>query len=144
MLEEKTKINMLTVIRPIDPPGEIEYAERMGQWYECRCECGNLKNVTEYNLTHNKVKSCGCLKKSRMQAKDRSFVREGLMRNGTCPGRKPKAITIGGKPMTIKEMAAKADITVSAMYGRLRKMAPEEALASVKAQGGRPRKERAR
>lgn len=34
-----------------------------GQLYWlCKCDCGNLKEVKTVDLTHNKVKSCGCLR----------------------------------------------------------------------------------
>lgn len=32
--------------------------------YECRCKCGNLRNVTRANLS-NGQKSCGCIQKAR-------------------------------------------------------------------------------
>ena len=28
----------------------------------CKCECGNIKEVSAYNLKSGKIKSCGCLK----------------------------------------------------------------------------------
>lgn len=33
--------------------------------WACRCDCGNpeIQTVREYYLTHNRVKSCGCLRK---------------------------------------------------------------------------------
>lgn len=27
----------------------------------CVCDCGNLKSIQEYNLRHDRTKSCGCL-----------------------------------------------------------------------------------
>lgn len=30
--------------------------------WECKCDCGNIKNVLTNNLVHNSTKSCGCLK----------------------------------------------------------------------------------
>ena len=44
----------------------IERAENSSQgkahWL-CKCDCGNLVEVSSVDLTHNKVKSCGCAKK---------------------------------------------------------------------------------
>lgn len=31
--------------------------------YSCKCECGNIKNVTKTNLVKGVTKSCGCLRK---------------------------------------------------------------------------------
>lgn len=33
--------------------------------WKCRCDCGNEVNVIGSNLTSNKIKSCGCLKKEK-------------------------------------------------------------------------------
>ena len=30
-------------------------------FWTCKCNCGNLKNIEEYNLKHSITKSCGCL-----------------------------------------------------------------------------------
>jgi len=36
-----------------------KYVKYMRYW-ECRCECGNIRTVTENNLVRGKAKSCGC------------------------------------------------------------------------------------
>ena len=43
----------------------IEKAEKRGkEWYwKCECSCGNEKIVCGSSLRHNRIKSCGCLKK---------------------------------------------------------------------------------
>ncbi len=32
---------------------------------DCLCKCGNITSVSIYELTHNKIKSCGCLTKEK-------------------------------------------------------------------------------
>lgn len=46
----------------------IEYAGHKGKrnLWKCRCECGKIIECVTYLLTKNKVKSCGCLKSSRL------------------------------------------------------------------------------
>ena len=34
---------------------------RIDIFWECKCECGNMTNVTTGNLTHGFIKSCGCI-----------------------------------------------------------------------------------
>lgn len=55
------KFNRLTVIKK---------AENIGTRtaWECLCDCGNIVTVIGNNLTQNKTKSCGCLKKEKQQA----------------------------------------------------------------------------
>ena len=38
-------------------------------YYECKCLCGNIKNICLTHLTSGKIKSCGCLKKELDYAK---------------------------------------------------------------------------
>ena len=33
--------------------------------WKCQCDCGNIINVIGSNLTSNKVKSCGCLRREK-------------------------------------------------------------------------------
>ena len=53
------KYNRLTVISIAgkDKSGNIKVF--------CRCDCGNFKTVRLVELTNNKTKSCGCLRKER-------------------------------------------------------------------------------
>lgn len=37
--------------------------QQRSQVYLCRCECGNMREVTQSNLTQEKSQSCGCLQK---------------------------------------------------------------------------------
>lgn len=46
------KFNMLTVIC-LDSRNPV--------YWKCKCECGGITRVTTGNLTHGRVKSCGCL-----------------------------------------------------------------------------------
>lgn len=52
------KFNRLTVIRLSD----VRTFSGEKRW-ECRCDCGNLKTVQSYHLTHGESRSCGCLVK---------------------------------------------------------------------------------
>ena len=40
-----------------------EETGKPGNWWKCRCDCGNIKIVQEQNLLQGKVKSCGCLRR---------------------------------------------------------------------------------
>ena len=50
------KFGRLTVIRLV---GKSKNGDKI---WECKCDCGNIKNVTSSNLK-GKTKSCGCLKR---------------------------------------------------------------------------------
>ena len=56
------KFNKLTVIKRAEDR-VLPCGQRKTMW-ECRCDCGNEKiiYVNSYDLRHNKIKSCGCLK----------------------------------------------------------------------------------
>ena len=47
----------LTVLFPVRT-----YENKRLYWL-CQCKCGNIKAVLPANLTTNKIKSCGCLRK---------------------------------------------------------------------------------
>ena len=70
------RYNRLTIVKEVEvyiaPNGD---KRRM---FECLCECGNRKNVIINSLTHNRIKSCGCLNKE--MAKDR-LLKHGLRYN---------------------------------------------------------------
>jgi hypothetical protein len=36
-----------------------------GQWWHCRCDCGNPKLLKTSRLTCDRVKSCGCLRREK-------------------------------------------------------------------------------
>jgi hypothetical protein len=54
------KYNHLTVIRKCS--SYERPAGRTDIYYECKCDCGKLVNVSASNLKFNHNKSCGCLK----------------------------------------------------------------------------------
>lgn len=54
----------LTAIRCVD-------GRRSKTVWECRCECGNVKQVNYHNLTQGCTKSCGC---SRSAAQTKSLT----------------------------------------------------------------------
>lgn len=37
--------------------------------WKCQCDCGNIIEVVSYNLTHNRIQSCGCKKKELISQK---------------------------------------------------------------------------
>jgi len=49
------KYNRLTVIK------RVENINNMSVW-ECKCDCGNIKNIIGQRIVSNNIKSCGCLK----------------------------------------------------------------------------------
>lgn len=66
-------------------------------WYLCKCECGNIKIVSDSNLRNGSVKSCGCLKiKNRIKkAKEligKKFNRLTVMEISNKKGKKNKTL----------------------------------------------------
>ncbi|MEI7494509.1 MAG: HNH endonuclease signature motif containing protein [Alphaproteobacteria bacterium] len=55
------KINRFTIIESVKIGGQKKW--------KCICECGNIKYHLTYDLTSNKIKSCGCY--NREVSKDR-------------------------------------------------------------------------
>lgn len=55
-------------------------------YFLCRCDCGNLKEVSANSLRMKKIKSCGCLmrekSRERMQILGLSGVKHGCSRRG--------------------------------------------------------------
>ncbi|MEK6880396.1 MAG: hypothetical protein AABY22_12340, partial [Nanoarchaeota archaeon] len=42
----------------------LEHTDKNNRVYwNCLCECGNIKNIKKVNLMHHKTKHCGCLNK---------------------------------------------------------------------------------
>lgn len=62
------KFNLLIAIEPTE--------RRSGSCivWKCKCECGNITYVASSDLTHNKVKSCGCIGKSIGEIKIKSIL----------------------------------------------------------------------
>ena len=46
-------------------------------WY-CRCDCGQLTTVSRGNLTGGKTRSCGCLRRERLAARNRARIAHGI------------------------------------------------------------------
>lgn len=44
--------------------------------WECRCECGNIKNVKSYNLKSGHTKSCGCIAKEQAVLNGRKSLKD--------------------------------------------------------------------
>lgn len=73
-LPEKLKVgkiySMLTIEKYIgyhpQPCGRNAY------YYECLCECGNRKTMSEINLINGNTKSCGCFRKARAKVFSKS------------------------------------------------------------------------
>ena len=55
------KFGRLTVLKKIEGVA--------GQRYKCKCDCGNDKVVSKYDLLNGTTKSCGCLKKDLLRKK---------------------------------------------------------------------------
>lgn len=53
-------------------------------WY-CRCDCGQLTTVPRGNLAHGKTRSCGCLRRERLAARNRARIVPAI-RGGTPAG----------------------------------------------------------
>lgn len=51
------KFGKITVIKKI----QEEYGQRKCPLWECKCECGKTKNISEEMLLYYPIKSCGCL-----------------------------------------------------------------------------------
>ena len=51
------KYNKLIVIKEL---GKDKFGNKL---WVCKCDCGNLTNVSTHNLLNNNIKSCGCLQK---------------------------------------------------------------------------------
>lgn len=59
LLPNGTKINRLTIIKPIFENGQETK-------YECQCDCGNTVIISSQHLKRGTTKSCGCLQKEHM------------------------------------------------------------------------------
>lgn len=51
----------LTVVKEIEPKFAGKRRVRRLRIFECKCDCGNTKNVIMNNLRNGTTKSCGCL-----------------------------------------------------------------------------------
>ena len=58
------KFEMLTVIRYADPFSS--------EYFICRCECGTEKRIRVYPLLNKTTRSCGCLRRNGVAAKNRT------------------------------------------------------------------------
>jgi hypothetical protein len=69
------KFGRLTAVK------SLGYDARSGAtWWECRCDCGNLKAVRLYHLVSGLVRSCSCL--NRELSAQRATIRHGHSRRG--------------------------------------------------------------
>ena len=68
------KFGKLTAIKRV---GNTNYGQPL---WECKCECGNITLVCGQHLREKRVKSCGCLKKSKISNK-RLYRIWGTMRH---------------------------------------------------------------
>ena len=59
VVEPGTRINRWTVLREIRKNGH--------RYYECRCDCGTVKEVYYRSLENGQSRSCGCLRKEEQQ-----------------------------------------------------------------------------
>lgn len=86
----QARFNKLTIQRLSTRRGKrnIPYAE-------CKCDCGNTKEIALYNVTSGKVLSCGCITRNGVRrAKDRHLqLAQKLYRNRVLYRSKNKAFT---------------------------------------------------
>lgn len=59
-------------------------SENQGAFWDCKCDCGNIKSISGINLRKGKTKSCGCIQKewAKNHAID-SFTTHGQSKSGT-------------------------------------------------------------
>lgn len=62
------KFNYLTAIKSVPKPTN-NLSKQFGTWWECRCDCGNIKNVRSRELIVGDTKSCGCKNKFESSSK---------------------------------------------------------------------------
>ena len=46
---------------------ELDHIERSIKYWKCKCDCGNIKIARQEHLKEGKVKSCGCIRRGRLQ-----------------------------------------------------------------------------
>lgn len=59
------KFGRLTVLKQCERPKGIKL---LCHWYECECDCGNIKRLSGANIRSNHIQSCGCLRLERLRA----------------------------------------------------------------------------
>lgn len=52
----------------------------------CKCECGNIKEVMTSNLTGNKIRSCGCLRKEKSGNRGKITIKKAFNSVGYVDG----------------------------------------------------------
>lgn len=62
------KFTKLTALKMVETKNHTDY-------WQCKCDCGNEKIVSEYNLKCGAVKSCGCLKHTFKDLTEQRFGR---------------------------------------------------------------------
>lgn len=56
----------------------LSFERRKGYWFwRCRCDCGNIKAVWDFNLRSKKIRSCGCIKREQTVAQNIERARHG-------------------------------------------------------------------
>lgn len=57
--------------------GSTRLKQRQYAVWECLCDCGKIKSVSSYYLTHGKTRSCGCLAHDTQIARGRALHKIG-------------------------------------------------------------------
>jgi len=85
----------------------LRFDRRMGRlfFWECRCDCGNIKSVSSVSLLSGRVRSCGCLRRE-------------VSKSATKRLRQSLGLKTAYARMTVSERSAMA-------YNRLRKLTKE-------------------
>ena len=58
------RFGRLTVIRPVG-----QTVQKCWIW-ECRCDCGKIKNITSAHIVNGSTKSCGCFKAENLKLRE--------------------------------------------------------------------------
>lgn len=61
LISNGTKIGKLTVLEAIGYKPQYTGASKNRMWYRCKCDCGNICEVSGNKLQTNQKISCGCL-----------------------------------------------------------------------------------
>lgn len=60
---------------------EIKQRPKGGAWWQCRCDCGQLRAIRAMSLRRGSTRSCGCLRREHAAAlRARTMSAAGLCR----------------------------------------------------------------
>ena len=56
-VKQGDRYGIMTILNEINKIKSVRY-------FNCKCDCGTIKTIRIYDLINDKIKSCGCLKKT--------------------------------------------------------------------------------